>query len=154
MTTVRRIAILGLTTIIILLLLEIMFDSNHDKAVPLHQDVILSDPGGPLLVSSVDWLLTSTVWVAFIYLGYWLNGKHCRACLVVFSWLRRKALLSQVSMAELALLPPPVSPHTSCTSPSLPRFDESLPSNTPRTPYLFVRSLVASPHLLYSSSVS
>ena len=54
MTTVRRIAILGLTTIIILLLLEIMFDSNHDKAVPLHQDVILSDPGGPLLVSIVE----------------------------------------------------------------------------------------------------
>ena len=54
MTTVRRIAILGLATIITLLLLEIMFDSNHDKAVPRHQDVILSDPGGPLLVSSVD----------------------------------------------------------------------------------------------------
>ena len=67
MTTVRRIAILGLATIITLLLRKMMFDSNHDKAVPLHQDVILSDPGGPLLVSSVDCSLLQFGLLSFIW---------------------------------------------------------------------------------------
>ena len=70
MTTVRRIAILGLTTTIILILLlrKMTFDSYHDKAVPLHQDVILSDPGGPLLVSCIEyWSLLQFGLLSFIW---------------------------------------------------------------------------------------
>ena len=85
MTTVSRIAILCVP-ILLLLLLIVQFDMFLQKhflsLVPVslslrntHPDVILSDPGGPLLVS----------------------------------------------MAELALLPPPVLPHPTCSPPPLPR---------------------------------
>ena len=85
MTTVSRIAILCVP-ILLLLLLIVQFDmflqEHFLSLVPVspslrntHPDVILSDPGGPLLVS----------------------------------------------MAELALLPPPVLPHPTCSPPPLPR---------------------------------
>ena len=85
MTTVSRIAILCVP-ILLLLLLLIQFDMFHQENFPsldpvlpslrnTHPDVILSDPGGPLLVS----------------------------------------------MAELAMLPPPVLPQPTCSPPPLPR---------------------------------
>ena len=93
MTTVSKIAILCVP-ILLLLLLIVQFDMFLQKhflsLVPVslslrntHPDVILSDPGGPLLVS----------------------------------------------MAELALLPPPVLPHPTCSPAPLPRLPCSFPLN-------------------------
>ena len=85
MTTVSIIAVVCVPILLLLLLLTQfnMFLQEHFlPLVPVslslrntHPDVILSDPGGPLLVS----------------------------------------------MAELALLPPPVLPHPTCSPPPLPR---------------------------------
>ena len=93
MTTVSRIAILCVPILLLLLLLTQfnMFLQEHFlPLVPVslslrntHPDVILSDPGGPLLVS----------------------------------------------MAELALLPPPVLPHPTCSPAPLPRLPCSFPLN-------------------------
>ena len=60
MTTISRIAILCVPSLLLLLLL-IQFDIFHQDhllslgpVLPTHPDVILSDPGGPLLVSMAE----------------------------------------------------------------------------------------------------